>query len=186
MRRRLSWMLAGGSLRPGSSPRSSACRLGPLTAIAMASLAGCAPTRPPPPPLAYQGLPVSGSLADALKAGFGDCITDTIAMRCFRTDVRLLDQGPYKAAVDLVGSDGAGGFDQLTLWNDWDQNAVVAVTALLESRGWRSCFTGEGRKGDQAVYTRKGEPVRFSMDLSYFGKRRLRILPAADETEPVC
>ncbi|CAN5428790.1 hypothetical protein BH10PSE15_BH10PSE15_12630 [soil metagenome] len=85
--------------------------------------------------------------------------------------------GPYEAALDLVGSDGSGGFDQLLLWHDSDQYAVYAVTDVLEKQGWRSCNTGTDDHGDQNIYTHAGVPVRVSMDLSYWGKRRLRVIP---------
>ena len=160
-----------------------------VTALAAAFplVASCGgPDQPPPPPLAFEGLPVSGSLADAVKAGFTRCWKDTTEMRCRRDAVRLLGFGPFNAALDLDGSDGGGGFDQLILWHDRDQNALFEVGAALETRGWRSCFTGEGNKGDQAIYTHDAAPVRFAMDLSYWGKRRLRILPERRNSEPGC
>ncbi|HEX9964208.1 MAG TPA: hypothetical protein VGB04_04415 [Allosphingosinicella sp.] len=158
-----------------------------LLAFAMALLAGCGgPQRPPPPPLWFEGLPVSGSLADAKKAGFGRCAEDRASMRCRRDAVMFLGQGPYDAALDLVGSDGAGGFDQLTLWHGRDQGAVLAITAVLERQGWRSCFTGEDGKGDQAIYSLEGSPVKISMDISYWAKRRLRVIPAGDRREKAC
>jgi hypothetical protein len=155
--------------------------------MALGLLAGCGGAdRPPPPPLRFDGLPVSGSLADARKAGFDRCIADTIDMRCRRDKVMLLGQGPYSAALDLVGSDGGGGFDQLILWHDWDQNAVLAIAAALERQGWRSCYTGEGNRGDQAIYTRDHAPVRISMDISYWGKRRLRVIPEKRDRATPC
>ena len=156
-------------------------------ALALLLLAGCGgPVRPPPPPLWFDGLPVSGSLADAMKGGFDKCREGTIEMRCRRGSVMLLGHGPYSAAVDLVGSDGAGGFNRLILWHDWDQNAVFALTAALERQGWRTCYTGQESRGDQAIYTRAGAPVRFSMDLSYWGKRRLRVIPETGTQEARC
>lgn len=156
-------------------------------ALALALLAGCGgPERPPPPPLWFEGLPVGGSLADALKGGFRQCIEDTIEMRCRRAGVMLLGHGPYSAALDLVGSDGAGGFDHLILWHDRDQNAFFALTKALERQGWRPCYTGQGNRGDQAIYTRAGAPVKFSMDLSYWGKRRLRVMPRSGAPEAGC
>lgn len=156
-------------------------------ALALGLVVGCGRSdRPPPPPLWLDGLPVSGSLADALKAGFDKCIEDTIEMRCRRSGVMLLGQGPYSAALDLAGSDGGGGFDHLILWHDRDQNAVLAISAALERQGWRSCYTGQGNRGDQAIYTLAGAPVRFSMDLSYWGKRRLRVIPVSSTHEARC
>ena len=156
-------------------------------AIAFALLAGCGgPDRPPPPPLSFEGLPVSGSLDDALKAGFTACLSDNVEMRCRRNNVTFLGHGPFNAALDLNGGDGGGGFDQLVLWHDRDQNVAVQIGTLLERQGWRSCFTGEGMKGDQAIYTRQGAQVRFSMDISYWGKRRLRVIPMWNQREPQC
>ena len=134
------------------------------------------------------GLPVSGSLATARNAGFTRCIRFTIDMRCRKQAVTVAGQGPYRAAVDLVGDDGRGGFGQLTLWHDLDQTAVYAVGDELERRGWRSCYrnTSQGDWGDQKVYKRRGAPVRFSMDLSYWGKRRLRIIPEWNKRVPSC
>jgi len=141
-------------------------------------LAGCGPHRPPPARLTFGGLPVSGSMADAQASGFTDCIkTDAISLRCRRHGVMLEGAGPYEAALDLVGGDGSGGFDQLILWHDRDQYAVYKVTDALEKQGWQHCNTGTEDRGDQAIYTRKGERVRVSMDLSYWDKRRLRVLP---------
>jgi hypothetical protein len=151
-------------------------------AAALVLLAGCGgPDRPPPAPLAFDGLPLSGSRADARKAGFTDCWEDTIEMRCRRGGVSLFGFGPYNAAVDLQGSKGGGGFDHITLWHDRDQNAFLPLVNALEGRGWKPCYTGVGSRGDQGIYTHKGVPARISVDLSYWGKRRLRIIPS---TEP--
>lgn len=107
-------------------------------------------------------------------------------MRCRRVGVMFLGFGPFDAALDLNGSNGGGGFDQLTLWHDQDQNAFIPLGAALERQGWRSCYTGEGNRGDQAIYTHRHARVRISMDLSYWGKRRLRVLPPWNEREPLC
>lgn len=150
-------------------------------------LAGCGgPDRPPPPPLWFEGLPVSGSLEDAHKAGFTRCWADTTEMRCRRGGVMFLGFGPFSAALDLNGNNGGGGFDQLTLWHDRDQNVAIPAGNALERGGWRVCFTGEGSRGDQAIYTRANSPVRISMDLSYWGKRRLRVIPEWNERELRC
>ena len=152
-------------------------------------LAGCTthqPSRPAPPRQAFDGLLVSGSLADALHGGFGGCIADETSMRCLRPGVMFEGQGPYNAAVDLVGSDGSGGFDQVTLWHEDDQGAVLAVGDALERQGWQSCLTGEGNRGDLEIYTRAGVPVRIAIDASYWGKRRLRIIPDSNAQKPRC
>jgi len=156
-------------------------------ALALLLCAGCAPHRPPPALQSYDGLPVSGSLADARRAGFAACFNYTaIDMRCRRHDVRLLGQGPYEAAVDLAGGDGGGGFAQLTLWSDGDQEALFPVTDQLEKQGWQQCMTGTDERGELLVYTRSGSPVWVAMDLSYWGKRRLRVLPAWNRRELTC
>jgi hypothetical protein len=94
--------------------------------------------------------------------------------------------GPFSAAVDLRGKDGRGGFDQLTLWHDFDQDAAILLVQALERQGWRSCFTGEGMRGDQGIYTHPSASARISMDLSYWGKRRLRIIPQWNNRERRC
>ncbi|HEX9932340.1 MAG TPA: hypothetical protein VGB08_05810 [Allosphingosinicella sp.] len=156
-------------------------------ALALALLAGCGgPDRPPPPPYSFDGLPVSGSLAYARASGFTACRADTTEMRCRRSGVRLLGFGPFNAALDLNGYNGGGGFDELILWHDRDQNAFIQIGSALERQGWRSCFTGEGNRGDQAIYMHPNGRVRLSMDLSYWGKRRLRVIPAWNRREPGC
>jgi hypothetical protein len=153
------------------------------------AITGCeGPTRPPPPAMLIDGLPVSGSLATARNAGFTRCIAFTIDMRCRKQEVMIAGHGPYRAAVDLDGSDGGGGFDRLTLWHDLDQTAVFAVVDALERRGWRSCYRNStrGDSGDQIIYRRQGAPVWFSMDISYWGKRRLRVIPEWNKRVPRC
>lgn len=158
-----------------------------IIALACAALvAGCSPARSPPPTTTFQGLPVSGNLNDALRAGFGRCLELARELRCRRDNVMLLNQGPFSAALDLAGSDGAGGFGQLTLWHDHNQNAVFAITRALQQQGWRYCYTGEDNRGDQAVYTREDVSFIISMDISYWGKRRLRVLPRSSYRKVVC
>ena len=136
--------------------------------------------------MAFDGLPVSGSLADARFAGFTACVRDSNAMRCRKNAVRLMGQGPFNAAADLAGGDGSGGFDQLTLWHDRDQSAVFAIGKALEDQGWTKCSTGRDGRGDQVVYSRPGADVAFFMDISFWGKRRFRILPAWNKKERRC
>lgn len=148
---------------------------------------GCDSDRPPPPMLLFGGLPVSGSFADAQRNGFDACFNpDAIRVRCRRHAVMLLAQGPYEAAVDLAGGRGGGGFYELTLWHDRDQYAVYKIRDALKNKGWRYCYTGTDRRGDQVIFTRQGVPVRISMDLSYWGKRRLRVIPEWNKREPGC
>lgn len=149
--------------------------------------AGCGPRRPPPAPLLYGGFPVSGARADATRAGFTDCVSYTAAdLRCRRHNVMFEGEGPYEAAVDMVGGDGSGGFDQITFWSDGDQEDVYKITDLLERQGWKQCMTGTDERGDQLIYTRSGSPVWVAMDLSYWGKRRLRVIPAWNRRELGC
>jgi hypothetical protein len=158
-----------------------------VLALALALLNGCGgPDHPPPPASFFGGLPVSGSLEDARRSGFTACRAETTEMRCRRGGVMFLGFGPFNAALDLNGSNGGGGFDQLTLWHDRDQDALFAVGTALERQGWRACFTGQGHRGDQALYTHPGARVRLSMDLSYWGKRRLRVIPEWNRREPGC
>lgn len=159
-----------------------------MLAMALSLLAGCRQVDPPPPStLILEGLPISGDLSDALKAGFTTCVEiTTTEMRCRRTGVTFQGLGPFNAAVNLNGRKGASGFDQLTLWHDRDQNALLAIASALERQGWQSCFTGEGSRGDQGIYTHPSAPVRISLDLSYAGKRRLRIIPQWNNRERRC
>jgi hypothetical protein len=150
-------------------------------------IAACGAQRPPPARILFGGIPASGSLADAKRAGFTTCFQpDAISMRCSRRGVMLEGSGPYVAAVDLVGGDGGGGFDQVTLWHKQDQYAVYKITDALEKQGWKQCTTGTGEHGDQLIYTHEGVPVRVSMDLSYWGSRRLRVIPLWNRKERGC
>lgn len=155
--------------------------------VAMAPISGCGgPDRPPPPSLAVDGLPVSGSWSDARRAGFTSCLSFNTEVRCERGGVVILGYGPFNAAVYLKGSNGGGGFDQLILWHDRDQSAFIPLVYELERRGWRSCYTGEGVSGDQGIYTHPAAPVRLSMDLSYWATRRLRLIPHWNKRERRC
>ena len=98
----------------------------------------------------------------------------------------LAGQGPYHAAIDLDRSDGSGGFRQVTLWHGSSQTAVNAVGHALIARGWSLCRTGLQDRGDQEIYTRPGAPVRISVDISYWNKRRLRVLPERGQVTGKC
>jgi len=174
--------------RSGQINRRILARFHSLSAIGALLLAGCspAPHRSPPATLWFEGLPISGTLANAQAAGFTGCTGDAVSMRCRRSGVRLEGQGPYEAAVDLVGGGGSGGFDLLTLWNEQDQFAVQAVGDALKIQGWHVCMTGGEDRGDQEIYTRTGTPVRVSIDISYWGKRRLRLMPERNMGKPPC
>lgn len=80
-------------------------------------------------------------------------------------------------APGLTPNSKWGGFDEVILWHDRDNYAVFDITEHLKRLGWKYCYTGMGRWGDQAIFTQEGAPVRISMDLTYYSKRRLRILP---------
>jgi hypothetical protein len=140
----------------------------------------------PPARLFFDGLPVAGSLRDAQKEGFTQCIDLITTLRCRRDGVALLRYGPFNAAVDLAGGDGRGGFRQLTLWHNRDQDGAIDIGRELQRQGWQSCLTSLHNWGDQHILRRKGSPVRVSIDLSYYGKRRIRIMPESQAPEPDC
>lgn len=160
-----------------------------LSAVVLSPLVlviACEPRRPPPPALFFEGLPVQGSKADAKGAGFTDCVKDSRSMRCRREGVMVKGLGPHSAAVDLRYGDGSGGFDHLTVWHNGNQSELYAVGELLVKQGWQLCRTGGENWGDQEIYTRAGSPVRVSIDISYWGKRRLRILPELNQPIGKC
>jgi hypothetical protein len=159
-----------------------------LALVPLVLFVACGSQRPPPPGLVFEGLPVSGGPAVARAAGFTWCVEFSNSVRCRREGVSLGGVGPFDAAVDLRGGGGEGGFDQLILWHDTDQHAVYAIGDMLERRGWRSCYTsmGRGAWGDQKIYTHPRARVRVSMDLSYWIKRRLRVIPEWNARKPVC
>lgn len=152
--------------------------------VLLGLLAGCGPPLPPPPNRAFDGLPITGSRAFAETLAFTPCFDTSDSLRCRKDEVMLLGTGPYRAAVDV--RNGRSGFDQLTLWHDRDQSALFAVSKRLEQTGWRVCRTGQEDRGDQAIWTKPGARIRFSMDLSYWGKRRLRLLPEQGQPTGRC
>jgi len=159
---------------------------GSIAAVALV-LTGCGGEKPvPPPALSFQGLPVAGTVADAQRAGFTRCLDFAANYRCRRAGIRIFGAGPFEAAVDARGRDGAGGFDQLTIWDERDQHAVSAIGRDLVRRGWQLCRTGQEDRGDQNVYTKAGSPVRISIDVTYWGKRRLRVLPERGQPTGAC
>lgn len=169
-------------VRARASGRSGSRSTGKLVGRGMLLLAllavSCQPKRPPPHRLLVDGLPVSGDLGFAQAKGFKACFNvDAIHMRCRRHDVMFLGQGPFEAAVDLLGGYGQSGFDQLTLWHGSDNEEVYKILVSLAKRGWHYCYTGDGDRGDQAIFTHQGERVRISMDISYWATRRLRVIP---------
>ncbi|WP_239987520.1 hypothetical protein [Sphingosinithalassobacter portus] len=145
-------------------------------ALLLLLLAACAPGAPPPPNRAYGGMPITGSLAFARQMGFSDCVDTATTLRCRKRGMMVAGQGPFEGGLDLYGDDGASGFQGLTLWHDADQRAVFGVEPFLKARGWTLCRTGTEDRGDQNIWTKPGSPVRYSIDMSYWGKRRLRVL----------
>ncbi len=157
--------------------------LGPVLLL-VAAVAGCkarAPENPPPAPRSFDGLPVMGDMASATAAGFGGCLEVNRGLRCHKNGVTLVGTGPYDAAVDLLGDDGAGGFDHLTLWHPSDQGAILAVGDALKRAGWHSCL-----KGEQEDYTRAASSIRIAIDAAYWGKRRVVITDEGAEAKPRC
>lgn len=135
----------------------------------------------------FGDLPVSGSLADARRAGFTACIPTNADMRCRREGVFFERQGPFSAAVDLDGGDGSGGFDHLTLWHSTDQSALIAITNKFRTDGWSECLTPDGsRWAGKAIYQHPGSPIFVALDLSYWSKRRLTVYPAVRANIPQC
>lgn len=156
-------------------------------AIAILMLASaCEPVPAPPGNLSVEGLPVTGSLAFAQQKGFARCQDFNSYLRCRREGIFLAGQGPYSGAVDTRGSDGSGGFQQLILWSDDDQHAVTAVGDVLRAHRWTLCRTGQEDRGDQNIWRKAGAKVRVSIDASYWGKRRLRVLPEAGQATGRC
>lgn len=158
---------------------------GPLLVLTL--LASCGEKRQPPATFLFENLPVSGSLADARRAGFTDCLSHNVEMRCRKEGVVFRRNGPFSAAVDLRGGNGAGGFDRLTLWHPSDQGALVAITNALRNEGWSECLTpmGSGWEG-QAIYQQKGSPIFIALDLTYWDRRTLKVFRAVPANIPRC
>jgi hypothetical protein len=150
-------------------------------------LASCGEERRPPAVFLFETLPVSGSLADARRAGFTACLSSNVEMRCRKEGVFFWQRGPFSAAVDLQGGKGTGGFDHLTLWHSSDQSALVAITSALRNEGWSECLTpmGAGWEG-QAIYQQKDSPVFIALDLTYWDRRTLKVFQATPATIPQC
>lgn len=165
-------------------PRRFPARAGASLAFATL-IAGCQPDRPPPPALSFQNLPVAGARSNAVAAGFDRCIhVDAVSVRCRKAGVTLFGAGPYQAAVDLLGKNGVSGYDHVTIWHDRDQRALYRAIEAVAKRDWTLCYTGSDRGGDQAIFSRAGEPVRIYLDISYWQKRRIRIYPNAVAPKP--
>ena len=155
-----------------------------LAIVICALVAACSPT-PPPPDLGFEGLPVMGDQAFAEKQGFTHCLFTSNALRCRKDGVMLYGKGPFLGAVDMKEGKGSG-FYELILWHDRDQDAVLELNDVLKARGWKLCRTGTEDRGDQEIWTRPGSKVRLSADISYWGKRRFRILPERGQPTGHC
>ncbi|UUR07741.1 hypothetical protein [Sphingomonas glaciei] len=155
--------------------------------LALTLLASCGEAPQPPAAFLFDGLPVTGSLADARRAGFTACVSHNVEMRCRKEGVSFQRHGPFSAAVDLGGGDGGGGFDHLTLWHASDQSALVAIIDELRNGGWDECLTplGSGWEG-QAIYRRKDSPIFIALDLTYWDRRTLKVYPAMAANIPRC
>ncbi len=157
-----------------------------LTMMLTVLLASCGEFPPPPGNMSIDGLPLAGDLPFAHRAGFTRCFEFNVNVRCRRDGVSFMGEGPFNAAVDAGGPDGRSGFAQLTLWSRFDQRAASRVGERLRKLGWRLCRTGTADRGDQNIWRKAGAAVRFSIDVSYWGKRRLRVLPERGQATGTC
>ena len=156
--------------------------------LILAFATGCerAPEAPPPANLSFEGLPVTGDLDFARSTGFTRCMELGRYLRCRREGVAFGGAGPYHAAVDALGHEGASGFHEMSLWSETDQSAMSRIGNELAKQGWDQCRTGQEDRGDQRILTKAGSPVRVSIDITYWGKRRLRILPERGQPTGHC
>ncbi|WP_152663836.1 hypothetical protein [Sphingomonas sp. SRS2] len=144
--------------------------------LAMLALSGCRDEPRPEPPAKpssiFEGLPLSGNLATALAAGFGNCLDGTRGLRCRKDGVMLMGVGPLSAAIDLDVPVKAGEprFDHVTIWHARDQSSVLELSPLLAKAGWRSCLTPDAER-----FWRPPSPLRIAIDTNYWGSRRLVI-----------
>ena len=167
-------------------------RLTVLTTAALFLLGGCqdkpkasdvraAPIRAAKPIAMLEGLPLDGNQGTALAAGFADCLAGPHdVVRCTRRDVSLLGVGPYTAAIDLSVPGNPPHFNQVTLWHDSDQGAILDIGEALKKDGWQSCLSG-----DFESYGRMGSPTLIVIDASYWGKRRA-VISQTDKPFKAC
>ncbi len=156
--------------------------------LGLTLLAGCerTPDVPPPANLSFEGLPVTGDLVFARSAGFTRCMELGRNLRCRREGIAFGGSGPYHGAVDAVGDEGRSGFHEVSLWSETDQSSLSRVGNQMVAQGWDQCRTGQEDRGDQRILTKAGSPVRMSIDITYWGKRRLRILPERGQPTGHC
>jgi hypothetical protein len=140
----------------------------------------------PPANLSFESLPVAGDLAFARSAGFTRCMELGRYLRCRREGIEFGGSGPYHGAVDALGDEGRSGFHEVSLWSETDQSALSRVGNAMVADGWQECRTGEEDRGDQRILTKAGSPVRISIDITYWGNRRLRIIPERGQATGRC
>lgn len=157
-----------------------------IATLVLATACSGGPEQAPPPNTSLNGLPITGSVPFAKSLGFTRCLDFNAYLRCRREGIMFAGEGPYSGAVDSSGTDGRSGFDQLTMWSEQDQFVVTKVGLRLLAAGWTLCRTGTADRGDQSIYTKAGSPVRVSIDASYWGKRRLRVLPEQGQPTGKC
>jgi len=156
------------------------------------SLSGCHKTavadedpqeRKPLPAPFFEGLPLSGNLATARKAGFGACLDGTKGMRCRKEGVMVMGVGPLSAAVDLDAApiEAPARFDHVTLWHATDQGAVLDLGERLKNADWQSCLTP-----DEERYLHLPSPVRIAIDTNYWGIRRVVISAPPPAAKTYC
>lgn len=157
-----------------------------VAALTLLALPGCgdrlseaAKEAPVAPSAIFEGLPLSGNLATALAAGFGNCLEDSKGIRCRKEGVKLLGVGPISAAVDLAGTPAR--FDHVTLWHPTDQGLVLDLKPQLERSGWQSCLTPDAER-----LWHPPSPLRIAIDTNYWGSRRLVISAPPPAAEPYC
>jgi hypothetical protein len=157
-----------------------------IAALTLLALPGCsdrvsdaAKEAPAAPSAVFEGLPLSGNLATALAAGFGNCLEDTKGIRCRKEGVMLMGVGPISAAVDLTGTPAR--FDHVTLWHSTDQGLVLDIKPPLERKGWQSCLTPDAER-----LWRPPSPLRIAIDTNYWGSRRLVVSAPPPGGKPYC
>lgn len=131
------------------------------------------------PAALFGGLPLSGNLATALAAGFGDCLADNVVLRCTKKDVTLLGVGPVLAAVDIGLKSRR--FDHVTLWHRTDQSKLIELRPPLIAAGWRSCLTA-----DEERFWKPPSPIRIAIDTNYWANRRAVLSAPPPVRQPYC
>ncbi|KRB86477.1 hypothetical protein ASE00_07200 [Sphingomonas sp. Root710] len=158
-------------------------RCGFFLVLAGLALSGCGEKPAPEPALkpaaVFEGLPLSGNLATALAAGFGNCLEDTKGIRCRKDGVTVMGVGPLSAAIDLAGNPAR--FDHVTLWHPRDQGAVLDIKPALDHAGWHSCLTPDAER-----LWHPPSPLRIAIDTNYWGSRRLVISAPPPSPTPYC